>query len=75
MPSGRREKVYEIREVFYTNGQSDGITMEAMAPVGSTVRELRESLVFMLRATYAPVVRISDCDSKLRARMKRRAAK
>lgn len=76
MPSGKRQTFYDVREVYYdAKRQEDGMTANAITPGGETVEELREELVMMLRATYHPLVRVSDCDSKLRARIARMKAR
>ena len=51
---------YDIREVFYEGKRPDMFTQEAMAPGGSSLEDLREELVMMLKATYQPVFKASD---------------
>lgn len=56
LPSGRRETVYGIREVFYNSRHiPDGYTAEAIAPQGRSIDDLREELVLILKATYDPI--------------------
>lgn len=59
------ETFYSIREVYYNSKHMpDGYTAEDISPGGNTVDELREELVMMLKATYNPVFKSSECRKK-----------
>lgn len=69
----KSESLFTIREVFYDSRcRPDGYTQEPIAPMGSTLAELREELIMMLNATRHPVLRPRDCYADKKSRSKNR---
>lgn len=61
-----KEKWFDMREVYYNGrGKPTMFTENAVSPGGSTIEELREELIMMLRATYNPVFEESEIPIKL----------
>lgn len=54
---GGREEYLSVYEVYYDDdGKPNGITSDAVAPVGETLDEIRAELARMLAATGQPVL-------------------
>ena len=55
------EEFYGVHEVYYTeDGKPEMVTVEAVGPVGDTVKELRQELAYMLRALRMPILDYED---------------
>lgn len=54
-------KSYEIHEVYYdAGGKPNSYTMNAVKPFGEDLRELRQDLMWMLKALEEPILTLQD---------------
>lgn len=50
------QDVYTIREVYYTDGKPDSVTVKAAWPAGFTIEELEKDLEHYCEALKKPVL-------------------
>lgn len=60
----KKDGMYAIHEVHYSDGEIIGITEDAVAPIGETKSEVVEDLVMMLQDCKSEVVDYEDFASK-----------
>ncbi len=52
---------YAVHEVYYdATGTPDAVTQDAVAPLGESLKELREELAMFRRALREPVLEMAD---------------
>lgn len=56
----KKDGMYAIHEVHYSNGVVIGITEDALAPMGETKSEVIEDLVMMLQDSTSQVIDYED---------------